>query len=155
MRWGHPVTRRLRQTATAVHRHWLVAQHFSLCLWGKWEKWETTGFVTDTFRLPTSLCGNEKLHSQLLNTKEASPLAVSPRLGCGMPVCECVCDCVLKCAHVWIIEQRLHGKKARMKAKAVCFLYVQHCKGRRALEQTLKQMLQIWSSQVCWASFTF
>lgn len=37
--------------------------------------------VRDTFRYPTSLCGDEKLHSQLLSTKAASTVTVGPTDG--------------------------------------------------------------------------
>lgn len=45
--------------------------------------------VTDTFRYPTSLCGDEKLHSQLLSTKAASTVIVVPT-GDGLAAFVCV-----------------------------------------------------------------
>lgn len=64
-----------------------------------------SGALTDTFRDPTSLCGNEKLHSQLLNTKAASTVAAG-WTGSWLHDCACVSICV--CLSVWILLKGIH-----------------------------------------------
>ena len=132
------------QWGMAVSGHRLVAQCLGLCLWERSGR-RGRGVVTDTFRYPTSLCGDEKLHSQLLGTKAASTVTVGPTDGwLCLPACLPVSVCVFwNGVCVYVCERNLyctHCTEAGMEAKTIRFLFSQRCKGRTVDRRAMMQL---------------